>query len=61
MLVLQTKKGDDILIDGAIKVTVVAVKGRRVRLGVDAPEDIDIVRSELIQQSEVESEGSRQV
>lgn len=48
MLVLTRKLGESIVIDHDIKITVLAVKGGQVRLGIDAPEDVDIVREELI-------------
>ena len=40
MLVLSRKKGDSIVIDGGIKVTVVEVKGSVVRLGIEAPKEV---------------------
>lgn len=49
MLVLSRKKGDAIVIDGGIKVVVVEVKGSVVRLGIEAPKDVSIMRSELCQ------------
>lgn len=47
MLVLQRKASESILIGDNIKVTVLAVEGGRVRLAVDAPKDIQILRNEL--------------
>lgn len=47
MLVLQRKAGESILIGDNVKVTVLAVEGGRVRLAVDAPKEIQILRSEL--------------
>lgn len=32
-----------------IKVTVVAVKGSKILLGVEAPRDVDVLRSELLE------------
>jgi carbon storage regulator len=56
MLVLSRKLGETVVIAGDIKVTVVAVRGNKVRLGFDAPDDIDIVREELtIRDAETES------
>ena len=51
MLVLSRKKGDSIIIDGGIKVTVVEVKGSVVRLGIEAPKDIAILRSEICERT----------
>ena len=47
MLVLSRKNGESIVIDGAIKVQVIEVKGKVVRLGIDAPKEIPVHRSEL--------------
>jgi carbon storage regulator len=48
MLVLSRKVGEKIVIDDDTIITVVEVKGNRVRLGVDAPKDKRILRQELI-------------
>ena len=45
MLVLSRKAGESICIGGEIKVTVLSVRSNRVRIGFDAPDDVDIVRS----------------
>lgn len=49
MLVLTRKVGEsvDIEIGGGIKVTVIEVRGKQVRLGFTAPEDVDIWREEI--------------
>jgi carbon storage regulator len=47
MLVLSRRVGEEIIIDDKIRVTVVAVKGDRVRLGVVAPRDVTVDRSEV--------------
>ena len=47
MLVLSRKNGEAIVIDGGITLTVIKVKGNTVQLGIDAPRDISIRRSEL--------------
>ena len=47
MLVLSRKPGEQIVIEGGITVTVVEVNGNRVRLGITAPPDVCVLRSEL--------------
>lgn len=49
MLVLTRKKDDAIVIGGNIEVKVLQVSGNRIRLGISAPNDVSIVRSELRQ------------
>ena len=48
MLILQRKAGESLVIGDDITVRVISVDGTRVRLAIDAPEDIPILRSELI-------------
>jgi carbon storage regulator len=47
MLVLTRKPGETIVIGGRIRVTVTAVEGNKVRLGVSAPADVPIDREEV--------------
>ena len=47
MLVLTRKPGEAIVIGDGITVTVVEVKGGRVRLGLSAPAEVTIHREEL--------------
>ena len=47
MLVLSRKENESIVIDGRIKVTVVEIKGGRIRLGIEAPQDVPVLRAEL--------------
>lgn len=46
-LVLSRKRAEVILIGESIRVTVVQIKGNQVRLDVDAPRDIRVLRAEL--------------
>ena len=50
MLVLSRKNGEAIVIDGAIKIQVIEVKGHVVRLGIEAPKEIPVHRSEIYEQ-----------
>ena len=52
MLVLSRKKDEAIRIGDEITIKVIAVKGGGVRLGIDAPIEVSIVRSELLHDSE---------
>ncbi|MBE7681623.1 carbon storage regulator CsrA [Paenibacillus sp. P13VS] len=47
MLVLSRKKGESIIIQDQIEVTVLAVEGDTVRIGISAPKHIDIFRQEI--------------
>ena len=48
MLILQRRAGESLVIGENITVSVVSVDGLRVRLAMSAPEDVSILRSELI-------------
>lgn len=47
MLVLSRKKNEKIVIDENIIITIVEVRGDKVRLGIEAPRDVPIHRSEV--------------
>ena len=50
MLVLSRKVGERVLIGDQIAVTVVRVAGGGVRLGIEAPAELPVIREELKQQ-----------
>ncbi len=52
MLVLTRKVGEEIVIDGGIRITLLAVGGERVRVGVTAPADVRVDRSEVRDRAE---------
>jgi carbon storage regulator len=47
MLVLSRKQGESIVIDGGIRITVVGVKGKAVRLAIEAPRSTRVDREEV--------------
>jgi carbon storage regulator len=47
MLVLSRVKGQSIIVDGKIKIKVFDVRGGRVRLVFDAPDNVEIWREEV--------------
>jgi len=49
MLVLTRKLNESLRIGDDIKITVLRVKGNTVRIGIEAPRDVRVVRSELSQ------------
>lgn len=52
MLVLSRKPGERILIGDEVAVTIVRIGPNTVRLGIDAPRTMNIVREELCHRSE---------
>jgi carbon storage regulator len=57
MLVLTRKQGEQIRVGDSICVTVLAVEGNRVRLGLTAPADVPILRVELVSSRNSPNEG----
>ena len=47
MLVLSRKLGEQVYIGSDIKVSVLEIKGGRVRIGVSAPQSVPVRRSEI--------------
>ena len=50
MLVLSRKLNQEIMIGENVKVTVLKIKGNTVRLGIEAPREVRVIRGELPQQ-----------
>ena len=48
MLILQRRPGESLKIGQDIELSVVSVEGGRVRLAISAPQDVPILRSELL-------------
>jgi len=49
MLILSRRTGEAIVIDEKITLTVLSIKGRQVRLGIDAPDEVSVHREEIYQ------------
>lgn len=47
MLVLTRKVGEAVIVGGEIRITVTALGSGRVRIGIEAPPHVTILRSEL--------------
>jgi carbon storage regulator len=61
MLVLTRKLGESIAIDDHIKIRVVQIKGKQVRLGIEAPKDTKIHREEVYVAIQDQNQQSLQV
>ena len=58
MLVLSRKRNESIVIDGSIVVTVVEIRGDKVRLGIEAPREVSIHREEIFSAIAAESQSA---
>ena len=47
MLVLSRHRDESIIIDGNITITIVDIRGDKVRIGIDAPKDVTVHRKEV--------------
>ena len=50
MLVLTRKKGESIKIGDDIEITVVAIGNDQIKIGIDAPKNVEILRKELFEE-----------
>lgn len=48
MLVLSRKKGESVVVNGNITIVVVDVRGDKARIGIEAPADVAVYRSEIL-------------
>ncbi len=58
MLILGRREGDSILIDGGIKIVVVSCDRHGVRLGIEAPAHVKILRGEIAHQVAQENQAA---
>lgn len=56
MLILTRKKGEAIQIGDDIEITVLAVSGDQIKLGIEAPKNVDIHRKEIYLEIQSENE-----
>ena len=61
MLILTRKLGERINIGGDITITLVDIKGTQVKLGIEAPRNIDIHRQEIYEKIREENLNSSHV
>ncbi len=50
MLALSRKKGEALIINNDVEITVLEVKGEQVKLGINAPKDVAVYRKEVYDQ-----------
>lgn len=55
MLILGRRAGESIVLDGGITIVVLACERGNVRLGIQAPPDVTILRGEIVRQVEEEN------
>jgi carbon storage regulator len=53
MLVVTLKEGEKVLIGENISIKVAEIRGAQIRLGIEAPDDVLVLREKLAQKKEV--------
>lgn len=61
MLVLTRKLGESVIIGGNIEVKITEISGDKVRIGIEAPAELKILRGELLETIEENQEARASV
>jgi len=54
MLILTRKVGESLMIGAEVTVTVMGIKGNQVRIGINAPKDVEVHREEIYDRVQAE-------
>jgi carbon storage regulator len=58
MLALTRKKGEALVINNNIEITVLEIRGDQIKIGISAPKDVPIYRKEVYLQIQQENEAT---
>lgn len=58
MLALTRKKGESLVINNNIEITVLEIRGDQVKIGINAPKDVPIYRKEVYIQIQEENRAA---
>jgi carbon storage regulator len=58
MLALTRKKGEALVINNNIEVTILEIRGDQIKIGISAPKDVPIYRKEVYNQIQKENEAA---
>ena len=61
MLALTRKKGESLVINNNIEITVLDVRGDQIKIGISAPKDVPVYRKEVYIQIQKENEEAAHV
>ncbi len=59
MLILQRKASESLVINGNVTITIQEITADRVKIAIDAPREISIVRSELLEAASTNQEATK--
>jgi len=58
MLILTRRSGESLMVGDDVKLTVLAIKGNQVRIGIDAPKEVAVHREEIYERIQKENAAS---
>lgn len=58
MLALTRKKGESIVVDNNIEISILDIRGEQVKIGISAPKEVPIYRKEVYLQIQKENEAA---
>ncbi|MCI5493585.1 MAG: carbon storage regulator CsrA [Lachnospiraceae bacterium] len=58
MLALTRKKGESLIVNNNIEITVLEIRGDQIKLGISAPTEVPVYRKEVYLQIEKENEAA---
>ena len=58
MLALTRKKGEALMVNNNVEITILEVRGDQVKIGISAPKDVPISRKEVYLQIQEENKAS---
>ena len=64
MLILTRKTGEGLFIGDDIRVTILEIRGKQIRLGIEAPSAVVVLREEIyrrIQEENLQAAGARDI
>lgn len=61
MLILSRKSGEALTVNGEIEIKIIEVNGDKVKIGINAPDTVKILRSELCQTMESNKDAASSI
>ena len=64
MLILTRKSGEGLFIGDDVRITILEIRGKQIRLGIEAPASVVVLREEIyrrIQEENLQAAGARDI
>lgn len=61
MLALTRKKGESIMINNNVEITVLEIRGDQIKLGISAPKEVTVYRKEVYLQIQQENKAALEI